>query len=95
MATVTESKNTKLVCGRGCNESWDVRCCCELDCKKKNTNKQFYNCPVKLQTIYFHLGNDYDLYNAVESDNWNFVKRHFKLTSSDILQLQEWKSEDN
>ena len=43
-------------CGRGCNESWDVRCCCEpgyysFERKShgytiKNTNKQFNNCKV-------------------------------------------------
>ena len=55
-----------MVCGRGCSFGWDVRCCCEPGCDKKNTMKQFNNCPKKLDTIYFHMGNDYNVYNYLE-----------------------------
>ena len=55
-----------MACGRGCSFGWDVRCCCEPNCLKKNTTKQFNNCPKKLDTIYFHLLNEYEIYTKIE-----------------------------
>lgn len=52
-------------CGRSCNESWDVRCCCEPGCPQKNTMKQFNNCIRKIPTLYFHIGNNYEAYNCL------------------------------
>ena len=53
-------------CGRSCNESWDVRCCCEPGCPQKNTMKQFNNCRQKIDTLYCHIGNNYDAYKYLE-----------------------------
>jgi len=56
-----------MACGRGCSVGWDVRCCCEPGCLKKNTTKQFKNCPKKLDTLYFHFFNDYNVYKYLEN----------------------------
>jgi len=78
-----------------CNNSYDVRCCCELNCKSKNSNKQFYNCPMKLSTIYFTLGNDYDLYNKVNNGDWNYIKKYFKLNKNELNYIKkEWLYEN-
>ena len=84
-----ETKKNIKNCGRGCDQHWDVRCCCELDCKAKNTNKQFRACPMKLPTIYFTLGNDSGLYEAVENNEWGVIKKHFKLNKDEIQSLKE------
>ena len=55
-----------MSCGRGCSDGWDVRCCCEPNCNNKNTTKMFNNCPMKLSTIHFTLGNDYNVYKYLE-----------------------------
>ena len=55
-----------MACGRGCRDNLDIRCCCEPGCPKKNTIKQFNNCPKKLDTLYFHLTNDYRTYERIE-----------------------------
>ena len=62
------------MCGRGCDQDWDVRCCCELDCPSKNTNEQFYKCPMKLNTIHFHIGNDFIYYQYANSNKWDKIK---------------------
>ncbi len=92
MTTVSSKKNLKN-CGRGCDSHWDVRCCCELDCKAKNTNEQFRACPMKLPTIHFTLGNDYELYKAVERGDWGVIKKHFKLDNDEVKTLKEWHDE--
>lgn len=82
-------------CQRGCSGNWDVRCCCELNCPKKNTNKQFYNCPMKLSTITFHLGNDYGLYTHAENNEWGPIKKVFKLTKKELDEVKKMYKEKN
>ena len=84
-------------CNRGCSSGWDVRCCCELNCPKKNTNEQFNDCPMKLNTIYFHIGNDYGLYNIAINNEWNIIKDYYNDygVDVDIEQLKEWWDEDH
>ena len=62
-------------CGRRCQPNWDVRCCCELNCPKKNTSKQFYCCPQRIQTYSFHVSNDYDLQKKVDRLDFSFLSQ--------------------
>ena len=82
-------------CGRGCQQSWDVRCCCELNCPKKNSNEQFYNCPVKLNTAYFHIGNNFKYCEYANNDDWKKITKNFKLNNKELEQIKEWWVEDN
>lgn len=59
----------KMFCGRGCNDSFDVRCCCESNCQQKNTITQFNKCSQKISTLYFHIGNNYNVYSFLENRN--------------------------
>jgi len=81
-------------CQRGCSGYWDVRSCCELDCKAKNSNEQFYKCPMKLPTICFTLGNDYELYKVVKAGKWWIIKKHFKLNKDELEELKEMHAEE-
>ena len=76
-------------CNRGCNPNYDVRCCCELNCRRKNSNIQFQNCPMRISTIYFHITNDYDMYTEIEDDLWHTVKKKYKLTNIEIDELRD------
>ena len=58
-----EEEEVLTTCGRGCCGDWDVRCCCEPNCPQKNSMEQFNVCPMKLQTLAFHCGNEYGLSN--------------------------------
>jgi hypothetical protein len=82
------------MCGRGCDQDWDVRCCCELDCPSKNTNEQFYKCPMKLNTIHFHIGNDFIYYQYANSNKWDKIKEIFNLNDEEISHLKQWYLED-
>ena len=84
-----------MSCNRGCSGNWDVRCCCELNCPKKNTNKQFYNCPMKINTIKFHLGNDIGLYNTVCNDEWDVIQKTFNIDDKELDNLMDEWYEDN
>ena len=57
---------TNRNCGRGCQSDWDVRCCCEPNCKEKNTMKQFNKCKQKTNTLHCCLFNDSYTYNLLD-----------------------------
>lgn len=79
-------------CGRGCKENWDVRCCCEFNCPAKNSNLQFYRCNMMINTIVFHIGNDYSLYSMAEENNFSFIEDYFKIDDEIIKSviIQQW-----
>jgi hypothetical protein len=58
-----------MSCGRYCKFNWDTRCCCEPNCPKKNSITQFNNCSQKINTLYFHIFNNYDIYTFLEMRN--------------------------
>lgn len=68
-----------LNCGRGCSTGWDVRCCCEFNCPAKNSNLQFHRCPMMINTVVFHIGNDYGLYSCAIEDNFDFLLDYFEI----------------
>ena len=82
-------------CGRGCQQNWDVRCCCELNCYLKNSNKQFYKCPMKLNTTYFHICNNIEYYEYATDNNWKKLKQIFNLNNKELLHIKNLWEEDN
>ena len=75
-------------CGRGCSQNWDVRCCCELNCPAKNSLLQFHNCPMRLNTTYFCIGNDREIYKLAENNNWKPIKRIFGMNKKELKQIK-------
>ena len=75
-----------MTCGRGCSGNWDVRCCCEYNCPAKNSNLQFYRCPMMINTICFHMDNDYELYMCVEEGDFDFLQTYFKIDDKDTIE---------
>jgi DNA replication protein DnaD len=52
---------------------------------------------MKDNTIYFHIGNDYGLYNIAVNNEWNLIEDFYKSYGVDvnIEQLKEWWFEDH
>jgi hypothetical protein len=89
------NKGSTKSCYRGCSGDWDIRQCCEHDCPKKNTNRQFRYCPMKLSTIGFILTNDQGLNELVQNKEWNIIKQNYKLSRSELKELREEYENDN
>lgn len=89
-----EAMNSKT-CGRGCQQNWDVRCCCELNCPAKNSLLQFHKCPMRLNTTYFCIGNDREIYKLAENNNWKPIKRIFGMNKKELKQIKKWWYEDH
>ncbi len=74
-------------CGRGCDINFDVSCC-EFNCPAKNSNLQFKRCNMKINTIYFKIGNDVELYNWACNDNFYLIQQHYDLTDDEITEIR-------
>jgi hypothetical protein len=49
---------------------------------------------MKIATICFTLGNDYELYKIVEAGKWWIIKKRFKLNKDELEELKEMHAED-
>lgn len=58
-----------------CTPSFDVRCRCYINSPSKAA---FNRCPVRIFTIYFYIGNNYDLYRLAENNDFSFLKQYLK-----------------
>lgn len=87
--------SNNMTCGRNCKPTLDVRWCCEYNCSKKNTNMQFFNCPQKIATICFTLGNDPELYKKLEEGDWSYIKEYFNLNIKELEELKDMKTKED
>ena len=62
-----------------CNENMDIRNCCEPNCQKIYSIKQFNNCKQNIHTLYVHIFNDYDIYKYLEKRNHILNKCAYKV----------------
>ena len=69
--------------GCNCNITFDVRCCCWLEDETYDTCKQ------KISTVYWRMTNNYDLYQKIENEGINSIKKYIKKTCR--LSENEWK----
>ncbi len=80
-------------CGRGCSNGWDVRCCCEPDCHRKNTVEMLRACPMRVSTMVFHMGNNQDWYNAATANDFSWLDE-FGFTDADKREMiNDYKEE--
>jgi hypothetical protein len=61
--------------------------CCEFNCPQKNTNGQFYKCPMRINTMFFHIRNEYEYYKKAQRFNFDFLKYDFELCENDIIDI--------
>jgi hypothetical protein len=76
-----------------CNKSFDASCCCKVN------EKTFKNCPMRLDTVYFIIGVEKELYDIVENKGFHHLKKNkffkkYKLTNEDWNKLYERHMED-
>jgi hypothetical protein len=50
---------------------------------------------MKLNTIHFHIGNDFIYYQYANSNKWDKIKEVFNLNDEEISHLKRWYLEDN
>lgn len=80
-------------CGRGCREGWDVRCCCEPNCPKKNSHAQFLRCPMRIETMVFHITNNQEWEEEAQKGRWSFLAP-FRFTKTDMDEIKRlWMEE--
>ena len=85
-----------------CNESFDIRCTCWVRNNDGTKNKQFLKCPMRHETTYEHIMNEYKYYKIIEKSGSNAIKDEIikitKLTAKDwdiIVDIfEKYKAED-
>jgi hypothetical protein len=77
-----------------CNNNFDIRVCCWIQHKKT-----YNNCPMKVNTTYWRIMNDYDLYNKIEKEGISSIKDYIVntclLNEEDWNQILEWYKEED
>ena len=85
-----------------CNPNFDIRCTCWV--KNNGTkNKDFLKCPMRHETTYEHIINEYKYYKIIEKSGFNSIKDEImnitKLSAKDwdiVVDIYEkYKDEDN
>ncbi len=85
-----------------CNPSFDIRCTCWVLNSDGSKNKQFLKCPMRHETTYQHIMNEYKYYKIIEESGFNAIKKEIlditKLTNKDwdiIVDIYEKYKEDD
>jgi formylmethanofuran dehydrogenase subunit A len=75
-----------------CKQYWDVRAVCHP------TNNTWKKCPVRANTAYWLIGNDYEIYKMVQNGglkrNKIFVIKQLKITDKDWEQMMIWEKDE-
>lgn len=79
-----------------CKPGWDVRCCCDPSYDK---GKRWRNCPVRWQTAYFHISNDYNDVILIEEKTIfktkTYFTKKFRLTKEDWEEIIKYWNEEH
>jgi hypothetical protein len=76
-----------------CKPDWDVRCVCHP------MNKTWKNCPVRVNTAYWLLSNEYEIYKMIEKKgglkgNKTLFKKELKITDKDWEEMLIMEQEE-
>jgi hypothetical protein len=84
-----------------CNPSFDIRCTCWVRNNDGTKNKDFLKCPMRHETTYQRIMNEYKYYKIIEESGFNAIKKEIlkitKLTTKDwdiIVDIYEKYNED-
>ena len=86
-----------------CNPNFDIRCTCWVKNNNGTKNKDFLKCPMRHETTYEHIINEYKYYKIIEKSSFNSIKDEImnitKLSAKDwdsVVDIYEkYKDEDN
>ena len=72
-----------------CNPSFDIRCTCWVKNNDGTKNKDFLKCPMRHETTYQRIMNEYKYYKIIEKNGFDSIKEEIL----DITGLNEndWK----
>jgi hypothetical protein len=81
-----KGKKAKLsTCGRDCKPSEDIRARCYVR-GNGNTLAQFLACPARVDTMAWHIANEYGLYKLAEQGDFTYLDQ-FDLTDEDKMAI--------
>ena len=66
-----------------CNPTFDVRCTCWIK------NKDFKRCPVRCETTYWRIMNEYKYYKMIEENGFDSIKKEILIITG--LNENDWK----
>ena len=76
-----------------CNPSFDIRCTCWVQNNDGTINKDFLKCPLRHETTYERVMNEYDYYKKIENNGFDSIKNEIlnitKLTHNDWIIIKE------
>lgn len=76
-----------------CNKSFDIRCTCWVENHNGTKNKDFIKCPMRHETTYERIMNEYKYYKKIEEDGFDSIKKEIlhitKLTEKDWNIIKE------
>jgi hypothetical protein len=71
-----------------CNPTFDIRCTCWVENHDGTKNKDFLKCPMRCETAYERIMNEYKYYKMIEKDGFDSIKKEIlKITK---LSEKDW-----
>ena len=70
-----------------CNPSFDIRCTCWVRNNDGTKTKDFLKCPMRHETTYERIMNEYNYYKIIEKSGFNAIKE-------EILQITKLSNKD-
>ena len=81
-----------------CNPTFDVRCTCWVTNRNGTKNKNFKYCPIRCETTYWRIMNEYKYYEQIEKNGFDSIKKEIlkitKLSNEDWNQIKEFYNQD-
>lgn len=76
-----------------CNPTFDVRCTCWVTNHNGTKNEDFVKCPMRVNTTYFRIMNEYEYYKKIEKNGFDSIKKEIleitKLSEKDWLDIKQ------
>lgn len=81
-----------------CNPTFDVRCTCWVRNHNGTKNKDFKKCPVRCETTYYRIMNEYKYYKMIEENGFDSIQKEIKkitgLNDKDWADIQKLYKDD-
>tara|TARA_R100000951_G_scaffold41277_2_gene34880 strand:+ start:725 stop:991 length:267 start_codon:yes stop_codon:yes gene_type:complete len=73
-----------------CNPTFDVRYTCWITNNDGTKNKDFKRCPVRCETTYWRIMNEYKYYKMIEENGFDSIEK--EILAITCLNENDWKS---
>ena len=72
-----------------CNPTFDVRCTCWIQNNDGTKNEDFTKCPMRCETTYERIMNEYNYYKMIEENGFDSIKMEILTITG--LNKNDWK----